>query len=102
QAVEATRFEYHLGEGVPMIRAILKKGKIQPLEELPEHWREGQELIVEGCEPSDDPADIKKWYQELMALSAEIPAEDHQRMAAALAEQDRQAKERMRRDMGLD
>jgi hypothetical protein len=85
-----------------MIRAILKKGKIQPVDELPPHWREGQELIVADCEPSDDPADIRKWHEELRALSAHIPAEDHERMAAALAEQDRQAKERMRRDLGLD
>ena len=85
-----------------MIRAILKKGKIQPLDELPQHWHEGQELIVEGCEPSDDPAEIKKWHAKLMDLSAQIPAEDHARMAAAVAEQNRQAKERMRRDMGLD
>jgi hypothetical protein len=85
-----------------MIRAVLKKGKIQPVDELPPHWREGQELIVEGCEPSDDPADIMKWHDELVALSAEIPTVDHERMAAALAEQDSQAKELMRRDMGLD
>ena len=85
-----------------MIRAILKKGKIQPLEEFPSHWRDGQELTVEGGQPSDDPAEIKKWHEKLTALSACIPAADHQRMAAALLEQDRQAKERMRRDMGLD
>ena len=89
-------------KGGRMIRAILRKGKIQPVDELPSHWREGQELIVEGCEPSDDPADIKEWHDELVALSAQIPAEDHERMAAALAEQDRQAKELMRREMGLD
>ena len=85
-----------------MIRAILKKGKIQPVDELPPHWRDGQELIVEGCEPSDDPAEIKKWHAKLQALSAEIPAADHARMAAALADQDRQAKERMRHDMELN
>jgi hypothetical protein len=85
-----------------MIRAILKKGKIEPLDELPGHWHDGQELIVEGCEPSDDPVEIKKWHEKLLALSAQIPAEDHRRMAAALAEQDRQAKESMRREMGLD
>jgi hypothetical protein len=85
-----------------MIRAILKKGKIQPVDELPEHWHEGQELIVEGCEPSDDPADIQNWYDGLVALSAKISSTDHERMAAALAEQDRQAKERMRREMELD
>ena len=89
-----------------MIRAILKKGKIQPLDELPRHWREGQELIVEGGEPSsgepsNDPTVIKKWHDQLVVLSAQIPAEDHARMATALAEHDRQAKELMRRDMGL-
>jgi hypothetical protein len=85
-----------------MIRAILKKGRIEPLEELPSHWREGQELIVEGLEPSDDPEEIKRWYEELLDLSAQIPAEDHARMAAAIAEHDRQAKELMRRELGLD
>ena len=85
-----------------MIRAILKKGKIQPLDELPPHWRDGQELTVEGREPSDDPAEIKKWHEELIALSARIPAEDHERMVAALLEQDCQAKDRMRYDMGLE
>ncbi|MBY0527096.1 MAG: hypothetical protein K2R98_27120 [Gemmataceae bacterium] len=85
-----------------MIRAILKKGKIHPLDKLPEHWREGQELIVEDGQPSDDRAVIEKWHDQLMALSAQIPAEDHERMAVALAEQTRQAKARMRQDMGLD
>ena len=84
-----------------MIRAVLKKGKIQPLDELPGFWHDGQELIVESCEPSDDPEEIRKWYREFVALSRAIPAEDHKRMAAALAEQDRQAKEQVRRDMGL-
>ena len=85
-----------------MIRAILRKGKIHPVDKLPPHWREGQELIVEGCAPSDDPADIKEWHDKLVTLSAQIPTEDHERMAAAVAEQNRQAKERMRRDLGLD
>ena len=84
-----------------MIRARLKKGKIEPLDDLPANWRDGQELTIEGGEPSDDPAEIMKWYDKLMALSAQIPAEDHKRMADALAEQDRQAKASMRREMGL-
>ena len=85
-----------------MIRAILRKGKIQPVDKLPEFWREGQELIVEGAEPSASPEDIKNWYAKLKALSSKIPAEDHQRMVAALADQDLQAKEHMRREMGLN
>jgi len=70
------------------------------LDALPQHWSEGQELIVEGGAPSDDPWEIRKWHDKLVALSAQIPAEDHARMAAALAEQNRQAKERMRRELG--
>lgn len=85
-----------------MIRAILRKGKIEPLDALPEHWRDGQELTVEGSEPSDDPAEIKKWHEKLVALSAQIPPEEHRRMTAALAEQDSHAKEAMRREMGLN
>jgi len=85
-----------------MIRAILKKGKIQPLEKLPEDWRDGQELIVEGGAPSDDPAEIKKWHKKLEQLSAKIPDEDHERFAAAIAQHDREAKEWMRREMGLE
>ena len=85
-----------------MIRAILKKGKIEPLDKLPGHWRDGQVLTVEGSEPSDDRAEIKKWHEKFLALSALIPAEDHKRMAAALAEQDCQTKESMRRGMGLN
>jgi hypothetical protein len=84
-----------------MIRAILKKGKIEPLDELPKHWRDGQQLTIEGLEPSDDPEEIKKWYKKLVALSAEIPASDHKRMATALAQQDREAKKHMRKEMGL-
>ncbi len=85
-----------------MIRAILKRGKIQPVDKLPGHWREGQELIVEGAELSGYPADIKKWYAKLVALSAQISPDDHQRMAAAVAEQDRRAKEQKRRGMRLE
>jgi len=59
-------------------------------------------MLVERCDPSDDPTDIKKWYDKLGIVSSQIPAEDHERMAAAFAEQDRQAKEWMRRDMELD
>lgn len=84
-----------------MIRAVLQNGKIEPIDELPQHWREGQELIVDSGEPSDNPADIQHWYDKLLALSAQIPNEDHERMASAIAEQDRQVKDLMRRNMGL-
>lgn len=84
-----------------MIRAVLKKGKIQPLDKIPAHWREGQELFVEGGDPSDDLEEIEKWYRELRAMSARLPREDHERMRAALAEQKRIGKEFVRKQMGL-
>ncbi len=84
-----------------MIRAILRKGMIEPLDELPQQWQDGQELTVEGGEPSDDPEEIKKWHERLLALSSQISQADHERMATALTEQDRQAKAQMRREMGI-
>jgi hypothetical protein len=86
---------------VAMIRAVLKNGKIRPLQKLPRNWRDGQELTVESNEPSDDPEDIERWYAERQK-SRGIPAADHRRLQKALAEQDRIAKEQMRREMGLD
>lgn len=84
-----------------MIRAVLKKGKIQPLEELPAHWGEGRELLIEEGDPSDDPEEIEKWYRELTAMCADVPEEDHKRMQAALEEQKRIGKEFVRKQMGL-
>jgi hypothetical protein len=54
----------------------LEKSKIQPLDELPQYWREGQELIVAGREPSNDRAGIKKWHAESVALSGQMPEAD--------------------------
>jgi hypothetical protein len=45
--------------------------------------------------------EIEKWYRELTAMCADVPDEDHERMAAALAEQKRISKEFARRQMGL-
>jgi hypothetical protein len=58
-------------------------------------------MKLKPLEPSGNPADIKKWYAKLVALSAQIPPDDHKQMAAAVAEQDRQAKELMRHNLGL-
>jgi hypothetical protein len=85
-----------------MIRAILKNGKIQPLDELPGDWRDGQELTIEGGAPSDDPREIQKWYDELQRLAEEVPESDHEIMAAAIRQQDELAKAQMRKKMGLE
>jgi hypothetical protein len=88
-----------------MPKAILKNGHIHPLEPLPADWTEGQELDVEPSQTRPDaelsPADIDRDFQELEALCAlGDPAED-ERLARLLKEAHHQAKEQVRRQMGL-
>ena len=84
-----------------MIRAVLREGCIQPVSEVPAEWIEGQELIVEEDPPVIGPEDAANALRELRGLSAEIPPDDHRRMAQAIADEDRLGKEAMRGEMGL-
>jgi len=88
-----------------MPKAILKNGNIYPLEPLPTDWREGQELDVEPSQTRPDAGlsaeEIDRDFQELDALCAlGDPAED-ERLSQAIEEAHRQAKEQVRRQMGL-
>jgi hypothetical protein len=85
-----------------MIRAILRAGTIEPLDELPGNWSDGQELVIEACAPSDEPAEIEDWYKKLRELSAGLSIQDRDCLEAALAEQDRVAKDLMRKELGLN
>jgi hypothetical protein len=84
-----------------MIRAVYRDGKIQPLDEVPKGWREGDRLVVEHEEATPSAEEIDKWTAEVEAAAAQISEEDHQRAMAAIAEHRAQAKEWMRREMGL-
>jgi len=84
-----------------MVRAVLKKGKVQPVDEIPETWLEGQELVIETAEPPADPGEIAAWSREIENAAAQIPDEEHRRFLAALEEHRREAKEQVRREMGL-
>lgn len=82
-----------------MVRGILHEGIIRPLSSLPEEWQEGQELLIQEAASTSQDWDV--WEQEVAALAAEIPLEDHLRVETALAEADREAKEFVRFRMGL-
>jgi len=83
-----------------MVRAILEDGVIRPLERLPPHWTEGQELLIdEAGVPS--PQELEVWSREVEELAAAIPPEDFELLDEALAEADREAKSYVRRQMGL-
>jgi hypothetical protein len=83
-----------------MVRAILHGGVIKPLSSLPEAWQEGQELLIQEVDSASS-EDWNAWDQEVAELAAKIPPEDHLCVEAALAEADREAKELVRRRMGL-
>ncbi len=87
-----------------MIKGVLRAGAIQLLDPVPSDWPDGQEVAIEPVwgEPSDDPGDIDRWYEELTALGfAHYEPGEREQVYALLAEADDQAKELVRREMGL-
>jgi hypothetical protein len=87
-----------------LIRAIIKDGKLYPLDPLPEDWMEGRTVELQGyVEPPDDPESLEKHWEVLEALIAQTPhdPEDDQRIQEIIDEQKRLSKEYVRRQMGL-
>jgi hypothetical protein len=82
-----------------MLKAVLRKGVIVPLEPLPPEWEEGATLEVARA---DAPRlDIDAWATTMNQLCADSPAEEEEAMRRALEEHRQQAKTQTRRDMGL-
>jgi hypothetical protein len=82
-----------------MLKAILRKGAIVPLEPLPSEWEEGATLEV--AKTGDAPLNIDAWASLMNQLCADSTAEEEQRMQAAIGEHRHQAKAQARREMGL-
>lgn len=85
-----------------MIQAVYKNGQIQPLERIPASWEDGQELVIDVREPSDDPESIRRWLADLQTLDSETTDEDDARLMAALKEQKRLGKELAQRAAGFN
>jgi hypothetical protein len=81
-----------------MIRAVYRKGKIQPVDAVPDDWADGQELVVEA-EAGSTSRNDDGWLAELNAAAAKIPERVHTEIAAVLARQEAESKERVRREM---
>jgi len=81
------------------IRAGLKHGAIQPMEELPRVWHEGQSLSIEDEGTGVDAEEVMAWAREIEEAANRIPESEHQRFLDALANHKREAKEFMRRMM---
>ncbi len=87
-----------------MIRAIVRNGRLEPLEPLPRNWNEGTELSIEMALPSDSPVGAANWQQqfdEMEAHAAQVSPEDITELNAILDENDRQQKEIVRRQWNL-
>jgi len=83
------------------IKAILRDGRIQPLEPLPPDWIEGQELLVEEPASAGTQAQVDQWANDLDKTTAQIPAEEHNRFLRALGEIEQETKDAVRREWGL-
>jgi hypothetical protein len=81
-----------------MVRAVYRKGAIEPLDSIPPWWHEGQELTVESAEPDQSPEAIDQWVAEVRAATANISDEDHDALMAAVAEIEAESKQLARRD----
>ena len=75
-----------------MIRAVYRDGAIQPLDEVPADWQEGQELEIRAMQPCEAAADTDDWINERGAYAdyaGEMPPhvrEELERRLAALHE----------------
>lgn len=84
-----------------MIRAVIREGKICPLDPLPEAWTEGEVLEIEHSSVAQE--NVEQWLNEMNDLTAELDdPEDWRRLEECLAEQRRRSKEHVRRQMGLE
>jgi hypothetical protein len=87
---------------MPMVKAVVSRGEIRPLEPLPADWQEGQPLCVEkadGGEPQLE--EIDRDFAVLATLCETSEPADEEQLERALQEARRQAKEQVRRQMGL-
>ena len=83
------------------IKAILRDGRIQPLEPLPSAWADGQELVVEEPQPAASDGQLDQWAKDLDTATGQIPPEEPDRFLRALEEIEHASKDAIRREWGL-
>ena len=85
------------------IRARVKSGMLKPLKPLPKRLKEGDEVQLTLELARDDVDHALECLRRLDRRAKKLTdMEDWKRYDEAIAEHDRQAKEWMRREMGLD
>jgi hypothetical protein len=85
-----------------MLKAVVNGGEIRPLEPLPADWLEGQPLCVEKAgEAEMSVEDIDRDFAVLASLCDASEPADEEQLERAVQEAHQQAKEQVRRHMGL-
>ena len=85
-----------------MVKAVVSRGEIRPLEPLPADWQEGQPLRVEKADDSETAVDeIDRDFAVLATLCEASEPADEEQLERALHGARRQAKEQVRRHIGL-
>jgi hypothetical protein len=86
-----------------MVKAVVSRGEIRPLEPLPADWGEGQPLRIEKADYSEMPVEeIDRDFAVLASLCSESEPANEDQLDRVLHEARRQAKEQVRRGMGLN
>ena len=89
-------------EDKPVVKAVVNRGAIRPLEPLPADWQEGQPLRVEKVDEGEPAVEeIDRDFAVLTGLCQTSEPADEEKLERALQEARRQAKEQVRRHMGL-
>jgi hypothetical protein len=85
-----------------MVKAIVSRGEIRPLEPLPVDWQEGQPLRVEKADEGETSVEeIDRDFAVLASLCRASEPADEEQLDRSLQEAHRQAKEQVRRHIGL-
>ena len=87
-----------------MVRAELRDGLFHPLDPIPADWVPGKQLRVDeiDSEPAIQSADLDQWLHDLDEATAQLDdAQEWALIEQSLTDADRQAKEYIRREMGL-
>jgi hypothetical protein len=80
----------------------MSHGEIRPLEPLPADWREGQSLQIEKADDSELPVEeIDGDFALLATLCSGSEPADEDQLERALHDAHSQAKDQVRRQMGL-
>ena len=85
-----------------MVKAVVSRGEIHPLEPLPADWQEGQPLRIEKADDGEMTVEeIDRDFVVLASLCATSEPTNEEQLEKALHEARREAKEQVRRHMGL-